>query len=52
LVSATKKPTFAVEDVEKIPTTPGKNSALPADLEDPSESGVTTGRIRSSMDLD
>lgn len=51
MVSAIKKPTSDAEDVEKIPTTPGKNSALPVDLEDPRGSEVITGRIRRSMDI-
>jgi hypothetical protein len=49
LVSVTKKPTFAVEDVVKIPSMLGRSSALPVDLEDPKESVVTAGRIRKLM---
>ena len=51
MVSVIRKPTSDVEGVEKILSTPGKNSALPVDLEDPRGSGVTVGRIRKSMDI-
>lgn len=50
MVSVIKKPISAVEDVVKIPTMLGRNSALPVDLVDPKEFAVITGRIRKLMD--
>jgi hypothetical protein len=46
LVNVIKKPISAAVDVEKIPTTLGKNTAQPVDLADQKEFAVTTGRIR------
>jgi hypothetical protein len=46
LVNVTRKPTSDADDVEKILTMPGKNSAQPVDLEDQKESAVTAGKIR------
>jgi len=47
LVNVIKKPTYAVEDVEKTHTMPGSATALPVDSEDPNGSEPTTGRTRS-----
>lgn len=49
MVSVIKKPTSAVEDVEKIPTMLGKSSAQPVDLVDQAKSVVTAGRTRKLM---
>lgn len=49
MVNVTKKPTFAVEDVEKTHIMPGSDSVLPVDLEDQRGSAATIGRTRRSM---
>jgi hypothetical protein len=49
LVNVTKKPTFAVEDVEKIHIMSGSDSALPVDSENLRGYVATTGRTRRSM---
>jgi hypothetical protein len=46
LVSVTRKPISAAEDVGRILTMPEKNTAQHADLEKPKESEVTAGRTR------
>jgi hypothetical protein len=46
LVSVIRKPISAAEDVGRILTMPEKNTVRHADLEDPKEFEVTTGRTR------
>jgi len=49
LVNVTKKPTFAVEDVEKIHIMSGSDFALLVDLENPKGYVAITGRTRILM---
>jgi hypothetical protein len=46
LVRGTRRPTYDVVDVERTLTMPGRNTVPHVDLEDPSEYGAITGRIR------
>lgn len=52
MVNVIRKPTFDVEDVERILTMPEKNTVLPVDLEDQNESEPTAGRIKRLTALD
>lgn len=49
MVNVIKKPTYAVEDVEKTHTMPGSATVLPVDSEDPKGSGPTAGRTKNLM---
>lgn len=50
MVNVIKRPTFVVEGVGKILTTPEKNTAQPVDLENQNGSEVTAGKIKRSPD--
>ncbi len=51
MVSVTKKPTYDVEDVVKIPIMQGKNTVQHAVSVDLARSEPTAGRTKNLMDI-